>query len=103
MDELFARLSKMTSDESRAHGLSFIPQPSDIFITTYPKCGTTWVTFIAHCLRTRGDENFDEITQVVPWTIVALDCKQDLNHPQIASPRLFKVCIISHKGYILII
>mgnify|MGYP002841970148 CR=1 FL=1 len=28
---------------------------SDVFVVTYPKCGTTWMTQIVHALRTRAD------------------------------------------------
>ena len=59
------------------------------------KCGTTWVTFIAHCLRTRGGTDFNEITEVVPCTIFALDCGQNLEDEQVAFPRLFKVIMFS--------
>jgi Sulfotransferase domain len=89
---MMQRLKSMCTPESEANGLSFKCRSSDVFITTYPKCGTTWVSFICHCLRTRGDTDFVEITQVVPWTIFALDCKQDLHAEQCANPRLFKVC-----------
>ncbi|CAN0452870.1 unnamed protein product [Ectocarpus fasciculatus] len=85
----------MTTPESKAAGLAFQPRADDIFIVTYPKCGTTWVSFIAHCLRTRGSTDFGEITEVVPWTICAGDCGQDLNAEQVASPRLYK----SHEDY----
>lgn len=63
-----------------------------------PKCGTTWVTAILHALRTRGmDEfqRFNEITEVVPWDIVALDCGQDLDADQACKPRIFK----SHEAW----
>lgn len=63
-----------------------------------PKCGTTWVTAILHALRTRGmDEyqHFNEITEVVPWDIVALDCGQDLDADQACKPRMFK----SHEAW----
>lgn len=92
------RMANFGTEESRTAGLRFIPVTTDVFITTYPKCGTTWVSFICHCLRTRGDDNFEEITEVIPWTIVAKDCGQDLNAPQVATPRLFK----SHEAYNLI-
>ena len=91
MDTIFERLAGMHSEESERHGLEFRPREDDVFIVTYPKCGTTWVSFIAHCLRTRGHTDFEEIAEVVPWTIFALDCKQDLNAEQVARPRLFKV------------
>ena len=46
-------------------------RPSDVFVVTYPKCGTTWVTQILHALRTAGSMDFGEITEVVPWVILA--------------------------------
>jgi hypothetical protein len=95
LSALFARLSLMTTPGSKAAGLAFQPLANDVFIVTYPKCGTTWVSFIAHILRTRGGTDFSEITEVVPWTICAGDCGQDLTNDQVASPRLFK----SHESY----
>lgn len=95
MDLLLSRMKRMGSEQSRDRGLALACRPSDVFITTYPKCGTTWVTFICHCLRTRGDESFGEITEVVPWTIFAEDCGQDLDAEQAADPRLFKVTFLT--------
>jgi hypothetical protein len=80
----------MHTPESLANGLQFKPRPSDVFIVTYPKCGTTWVQQIAHGLRSGGDMNFDEIDVATPWTICALDCKLDLNAEQAFHPRLYK-------------
>ena len=45
---------------------SFRPRPSDVFVVTYPKSGTTWMTQICQMLR-RGDINFGKITEVCPW------------------------------------
>lgn len=83
----------MHTDESVSHGRSFVPRSSDVFISTYPKCGTTWVSAIAHALRTRGDpkfQEFEEISEVIPWDVLALDCGQDLDADQVAQPRMFK-------------
>ena len=66
LDRMAARNAKMHGEESIRLGRAFKPRSSDVFIVTYPKCGTTWVTQIAHCLRTRGDVSFGEITEVVP-------------------------------------
>ena len=91
--ELMAtRNNFMHTDASVAAGRagSFTPKATDVFITTYPKCGTTWMTQICHMLRTNCDMDFGEITEVVPWDILALDCGQRLDAPQVASPRLFK-------------
>jgi len=70
IDLLMYRLSKFASPASIQHGRQFSPKKDDIFIVTYPKCGTTWLQQICHVLRTGGEEayqNFDEITCVVPW------------------------------------
>ncbi len=45
----------------------FQPRSTDILITTAPKAGTTWMQQILHQLRTRGDDNFESINDVVPW------------------------------------
>lgn len=38
------RNQHMESDEGKELGRNFKPRSSDIFIVTYPKCGTTWMT-----------------------------------------------------------
>lgn len=42
------------------------------------------MTQICHSLRTRGDMSFEEITEVVPWDICALDCDQHLSDEQVS-------------------
>lgn len=91
MEKLKSRLKGTNNEESKKTGLAFKPNPEDIFVTTFPKCGTTWVSMILHCLRTRGHMDFGEITEVVPWTICAQMCGQDLTAAQVATPRIFKV------------
>lgn len=66
----------MHSSHSVSVGRNFVPKPSDVFVVTYPKCGTTWMTQLVHALRSDGDLHFDEITQVAPWDILAYDCGQ---------------------------
>lgn len=84
------RNSRMVSAASERRGRTFTPRSSDVFIVTYPKCGTTWMTQIAHGLRSGGDMKFGEITEVVPWDTLALDCGQDLDADHAFHPRLFK-------------
>lgn len=36
--------------ESAQYGLAYQPQPSDLFISPFAKCGTTWVQQIVHGL-----------------------------------------------------
>ena len=95
MERFLKRLSLTETSESVSHGLAFVPKAGDVFISTFPKCGTTWVSMILHSLRSRGNMDFGEITEVVPWERCALDCNQDLTSDQPFYPRLFKVCVLS--------
>lgn len=65
-------------------------RPTDIVITPFGKCGTTWLQQIAHTLRTRGDMDFDDISRVAPWIETSTDLGLDLNAEQKANPRIFK-------------
>ena len=38
----------------------------DYYVTTYPKCGTTWTQQVVHQLRTGGDEDY-VLGQACPW------------------------------------
>lgn len=88
--ELGDIFSHFNTTEGEAHGLAYQPAPSDIFIMTPAKCGTTWMQQIVHGLRSRGSMDFDEITCVVPWIEMAADMGIDIYTPQVASPRAFK-------------
>lgn len=59
------------SEEAYQRGIAFKPRPSDVFVATYAKAGTTWMQQIVHGLRTNGSMDFGEITEVVPWIEVA--------------------------------
>ena len=74
---------------------SYRPRPTDIVITPFGKCGTTWLQQTFHTLRTGGDMDFDDISRVVPWIETARVVGVDLEAPQRAEPRGFK----SHLGY----
>ena len=74
---------------------SYRPRASDVVITPYGKCGTTWLQQIFHTLRTGGDFDFDDISRVVPWIETAAIVGLDLEAPQRAEPRGFK----SHLPY----
>lgn len=76
--------------ESAARGMAYQPQPSDLFISPYAKCGTTWVQQIVHGLRTQGDMNFDDIMRVMPWVEMAHWAGLDLNAPQPGGFQAFK-------------
>ena len=84
------RMANFQSPQAAAVCAAFKARADDVFIATYPKCGTTWMQQIVHSLRTGGDMDFGEITQVVPWLELAHDLGQDPNAPQRATPRAFK-------------
>ena len=41
--------------------------PDDIWIATYPKCGTTWTQQIVKLIRNRGEKDDVKISASVPW------------------------------------
>lgn len=89
-DGIRRRMAGFSTRKGIEKGLNFRLQPTDVLIATYPKAGTTLMQQIVHGLRTGGDMDFDEITEVVPWLELAHDLGLDLNAPQPAEPRAFK-------------
>lgn len=89
-DGLRSLLGDFMSEKSLERGLAFAPRMSDVLIATYPKCGTTLMQQIVHGLRTGGDLDFRDISEVVPWLEVAFDLGQDPAAEQRANPRVFK-------------
>ncbi len=69
---------------------SYRPRPTDVIISPFGKSGTTWLQQAFHCLRTRGDMDFDDISRVVPWIETAGLLGIDLNADQRAEPRGYK-------------
>jgi hypothetical protein len=90
LEEIFKCMAKFNTQEGRRRGLSFKPLATDVIISPYSKCGTTWLQQIVHCLRTSGSMAFDEITEVVPWLEMAYDMGLDLDQDQQTHPRAFK-------------
>lgn len=96
LQEMGALQAKMFLPEQLAAGIAnYKPRPTDIVIAPYAKCGTTWLQQTFHCLRTRGDMDFDDISRVVPWIETSVMLGLDLEAPQVAEPRGFK----SHLAY----
>ena len=88
--EMHDRMKDFATADGWQRGLDYKPAPTDVFIVTPPKCGTTWMQQIVHGLRTRGSMDFDEISRVVPWIEMAHDVGIDVYAPQAADPRAFK-------------
>lgn len=97
LEELERILPQLFPAAGREQGLAFRPRPTDIIISPYPKCGTTWLQHIAHGLRTGGSMDFEEITVVTPWIEVAEDLGWDLDASQVAEPRVFKSHVAWHE------
>ncbi|MEM7427139.1 MAG: sulfotransferase domain-containing protein [Pseudomonadota bacterium] len=106
--ELFDLFRRTHSDECTRHWREMRVDPTDVFIATFAKSGTTWMQQIVHGLKTRGSMDFREISEVVPFIEVAWDCGIDLNAPQPQQPRAFKTHADAHtvpKGgrYIVVV
>ena len=90
LDQMKARMAPMVTPAGIARGLGFQLRSTDVVISPFGKCGTTWLQQIVHSLRTRGDLDFDDISRVVPWLETSTDLGLDLDAPQRAEPRAFK-------------
>lgn len=88
--EMRERLSRFSTTDAAERADALIARDSDVFIATYPKCGTTLMQQLVHTLRTGGDMEFGEITEVVPWLEKSHDLGVDVDAEQIAQPRSFK-------------
>ena len=69
----------------------------DVFISSYPRSGTTWLQYIVHVLVRDGDAGFEHISDVAPWyeRSLALGTARALDFERLPSPRIFK----SHLPY----
>lgn len=90
MTEVLDRLARFRTPEAAAAVDRLSVRPTDVFVATYTKSGTTWMQQIVHQLRTRGSMDFDDVSVVVPWIEVALDVGIDPDADQAWEPRAFK-------------
>lgn len=97
LEELGAIFGRMFDEEGTAQALTVNLRPTDVVITPFAKCGTTWLQQIVHCLRSRGDMDFDDISRVVPWIETSVALGIDLDAEQKAEPRSFKSHLDWHK------
>ena len=88
--QMRACLGCLLTDKSIEKALCFTPQADDVFVVTYPKSGTTWMQQIVHGIRSKGDMNFGEICQVVPWIEACDELNQDMERPFDVLPRAYK-------------
>ena len=84
------------SEKSSRAAEAWVPRPDDVFIATYSKTGTTAIQQLVEMLRSGGDTNFDEITEVQPWLDFCLDIGFDPDAAQ-AQRGLWPRCFKSHQ------
>mmetsp|Transcript_16497 Transcript_16497/g.64354 ORF Transcript_16497/g.64354 Transcript_16497/m.64354 type:complete len:359 (+) Transcript_16497:25-1101(+) len=92
MKAVLTRWGKFVTDASAQAAEDYQFLAGDVAIATHSKSGTTMMQQIVHQLRSNGDMEFGEVTEVVPFMEVALDCELDLSSSQAphAPPRAFK-------------
>ena len=76
---------------------SFKLYPDDVWVVTYPKCGTTWTQQIVRLIINKGVQDNIKVTTAVPW-LEAEKFIPDLNVDKMARPRAFK----THFSYDLL-
>ena len=69
LNRLAHRIQKTCNilDWIRFRHLEHESRPSDIFIVSYPRSGTTWLQMVLYQLTSDGEMNFAHISQFVPW------------------------------------
>lgn len=74
--------------------LTYIAEPGDIFICTYPKCGTTWTQCILYLMLNKGDpiKQGQHICSVIPH--LEDDGKDAVSN--ISKPRIIKTHLPYH-------
>ena len=65
---------------------SLILRPSDVFVATYPKCGTTWMQQIVKLIVNNGVETGVDVDEFCPWVVYMT--MEEIE--AMLSPRFFK-------------
>ena len=68
--------------------------PDDVWVVTYPKCGTTWMQQIVKLIRNNGVRDDVKIIQSVPW-LESRAMFPEVDIDKLTRPRSFK----SHMPY----
>ena len=85
----------MSTESVRRAVEEFRVRPTDIIVATFPKTGTTLVTWVCHLLRTGGTKSdlsgLETLYEVVPWPLLSWDIGYDPNiDGSQFFPRVFK-------------
>ena len=71
--------------------------PDDVWVVTYPKCGTTWTQQIVRLIKNKGVQDNTNLDHAVPW-LEAIAAFPDVQVEELTRPRAFK----SHFPYDLL-
>ncbi len=86
----------LVTPESIAEAASLPVDPSDVWIATYPKSGTTWTQNIVKLIRNKGEKDGVQLMHSVPWAEANSDQSYfKVNLFTLPKPRAFK----SHLTY----
>lgn len=96
IDELDAGLGEIRRAAAFARGRAlWQSRPSDVFVATYPRSGTTWMQFLLHLL-VRPEVEFRHINDVCPWLerSLAVGSVEPRALAGLPSPRIFKTHLL---------
>ena len=97
IEDVVERMKNFRSTAACDAADRFVARATDVFISTYPKSGTTWMQQVVHQIQTGGNTDFEEISLVVPWLESAVDTGVDPEAEQAGGFRSFK-CHLLHKN-----
>lgn len=63
--------------------IDYMPTEKDVFVCSYFKSGTNWMMQLCHQIANRGEGEFDDILDVIPWA----DCPAPDTTISLADPR----------------
>ncbi|KAK8756157.1 hypothetical protein V5799_001141 [Amblyomma americanum] len=89
-------LGKHFPDDAVRSTLAYKPRPGDLFIVSYPKCGTTWTQFIVYNILTDAQESSDPLDLVLRLPFLEIQGGEAaLYGPR---PAAFKTHLAFHKN-----
>lgn len=78
------RLPGFFRPEAYQSTVAYKPRPDDLFIVTYPKCGTTWVQNIVACIYKNGkpfESAIEFLTQTPFLEMVGAEAAETMRRP----------------------